>query len=67
MDQVEKGSRSLKGVHGLFGDLVCAHCTVGPLEGLQAELLNVCLTSHLIQDRVVGWVLRFDLMVISGQ
>lgn len=45
----------------LLRDLVCLYSSVGSLKCLQSKILNICLSSRIVDNRIVGSIFGFDL------
>lgn len=62
MREIEEGSGGQKGVGRLPGHLVGLDSVVGPLEGVQTELLDVCLAGGVIGDGIICRILGLGLL-----
>lgn len=62
--QFEEYSSCLKSVRGLFGNLVGGHGSLGSIENLEPELLDIRIGCNIIRHSFILGVVAFELLPV---
>ena len=62
--QLEEYRSSLKSVRGLFGNLVGGHGSLGSIENLEPELLDIRIGCHIVRHGFILGVVAFELLPV---